>query len=189
MNSLKIRDEKQINYKRMRTMIREATPKDLKDILEIYNEAILNSTAVYTYKPQTLEGRQIWYEQKMEEGYPILVFEQDKKVVGFATFGPFRAWPAYKYSIEHSIYVDKDFRKMGIGTALLTELIAIATEREYMTLIAGIDAANEKSIAMHKNFGFVHSGTIKKAGFKFNRWLDLAFYQLELKGPNQPVEE
>ncbi|MFJ5790418.1 GNAT family N-acetyltransferase [Lysinibacillus sp. NPDC093197] len=170
-------------------MIREATPKDLMDILNIYNDAILHTTAVYTYKPQTLENRQSWYDQKMQEGNPILVYELDKKVVGFATFGPFRAWPAYKYSIEHSIYVDKNYRKNGIGKALLKELIAIATEREYMTLIAGIDAQNEKSIDMHKNFGFVYSGTIKKAGFKFNSWLDLDFYQLELQGPKEPVEE
>lgn len=170
-------------------MIREATPKDLVDILEIYNDAILHTTAVYSYKPQSLESRQNWYKQKKMEGNPILVYELDKKVVGFATFGPFRAWPAYNYSIEHSIYVDKSYRKKGIGTSLLKELIGIATERDYMTLIAGIDAQNEKSIAMHKNFGFVYSGTIKKAGFKFNSWLDLAFYQLELKGPKNPVEE
>ncbi|WP_026567147.1 GNAT family N-acetyltransferase [Bacillus sp. UNC41MFS5] len=170
-------------------MIREATQKDLMDILDIYNDAILNTTAVYAYRPQTLESRQIWYEQKMNEGYPILVCEQDHKVVGFATYGPSRAWPAYKYSIEHSVYVDKEYRKKGIATALMKELITIAKESEFMTLIAGIDAANEKSIAIHKNFGFVHSGTIKKAGFKFNRWLDLAFYQLELNGTKNPVEE
>ncbi|MDM5337328.1 N-acetyltransferase family protein [Fictibacillus enclensis] len=170
-------------------MIREATSNDLKDILAIYNDAILNTTAVYAYQPQTLENRQIWYQQKRDENYPILVYEQDNKVVGFATFGPFRAWPAYKYSIEHSVYVDKEYRKKGIGTSLLKELIAIANQREYITLIAGIDAANEKSIAIHKNFGFVHAGTIKKAGFKFNRWLDLAFYQLELSGPENPTEE
>ncbi|SDM50756.1 phosphinothricin acetyltransferase [Fictibacillus solisalsi] len=170
-------------------MIREATSNDLKDILAIYNDAILNTTAVYAYQPQTLENRQIWYQQKRDENYPILVYEQDNKVVGFATFGPFRAWPAYKYSIEHSMYVDKEHRKKGIGTSLLKELIAIARQREYITLIAGIDAANEKSIAIHKNFGFVHAGTIKKAGFKFNRWLDLAFYQLELNGPKNPTEE
>lgn len=170
-------------------MIREATEKDLKDILAIYNDALLHTTAVYAYQPQTLEYRQVWYEQKIREGYPILVCEQDNKVVGFATFGPFRAWPAYKYSIEHSVYVDKEYRKKGIATSLMKELIAVAKEREYMTLIAGIDAANEKSIAMHKNFGFVHAGTIQKAGYKFDRWLDLAFYQLELNGPKSPVEE
>ncbi len=170
-------------------MIREAKKEDLMDILHIYNDAILHTTAVYAYKPHTLEMRQVWYSQKKEEGYPILVSEQDGQVVGFATFGPFRDWPAYKYSVEHSVYVDKDYRKKGIATSLMKELIAVAKEREYMTLIAGIDASNDKSIAMHKNFGFVHSGTIRKAGFKFNRWLDLAFYQLELNGPENPVEE
>ncbi|MBJ8052900.1 N-acetyltransferase [Bacillus cereus] len=170
-------------------MIREATKKDLTSILNIYNDAILNSTAVYAYKSVTIEDRQSWYEQKMGEGFPILVCEQDENVVGFAMFGPFRAWPAYKYSIEHSVYVDKKYRKNGIGTSLMEELIVIAKEREYMTLIAGIDAENEKSIDMHKKFGFVHSGTIKKAGYKFNRWLDLAFYQLELNGPGNPTGE
>ncbi|MED0970459.1 N-acetyltransferase family protein [Bacillus paramycoides] len=170
-------------------MIREATKKDLTFILDIYNDAILNTKAVYAYKPVTLENRIDWYEQKQADGYPSLVYELDNKVVGFATFGPFRAWPAYKYSIEHSVYVNKEYRKNGIGTSLMKALIAIAKEREYMTLIAGIDAENEKSIAMHKNFGFVYSGTISKAGYKFNRWLDLAFYQLELNGPVKPIEE
>ncbi|MGE6552178.1 N-acetyltransferase family protein [Bacillus mycoides] len=170
-------------------MIREAMKEDVTFILDIYNDAILNSTAVYAYKPVTLENRIDWYEQKKADCYPILVYELDNKVVGFATFGSFRAWPAYKYSIEHSIYVDKEYRKNGIGSSLMEELITIAKGREYMTLIAGIDAENEKSIVMHKNFGFVYSGTIKKAGYKFNRWLDLAFYQLELNGPGNPIEE
>ncbi|QWH37809.1 N-acetyltransferase [Bacillus mycoides] len=170
-------------------MIREATKKDLACILDIYNDAIVYTIAVYAYKPVTLENRIDWYEQKKTDGYPILVYELDNKVVGFATFGLFRAWPAYKYSIEHSIYVDKEYRKNGIGKSLMKELIAIAQEREYMTLIAGIDVENEKSIALHQNYGFVHAGTIKKAGYKFNRWLDLAFYQLELNGPKNPTEE
>ena len=177
------------NYEGKKDMIRKATQKDLMDILEIYNDAILNTTAVYAYKPQTLENRQIWFDQKMAEDYPILVFELDHKVVGFATFGPFRAWPAYKYSIEHSIYVNNEYRKKGIGTSLMKELILIAKDREFKTLIAGIDVDNKNSIAMHLNFGFEHSGTIKKAGYKFNRWLDLAFYQLDLIGPKNPIEE
>lgn len=86
-------------------------------------------------------------------GYPVLVCEQDNKVAGFATFGPFRAWPAYKYSIDHSVYVDETYRKKGVGASLMKDLIAIADEREYMTLVAGIDAANEKSIACIKNLG------------------------------------
>ncbi|TRZ37043.1 N-acetyltransferase [Niallia circulans] len=170
-------------------MIRPMEERDLTHILSIYNDAILNTTAVYTYKPDTLENRQLWYEQKLKDGYPVIVFELDNKAVGFASFGPFRAWPAYKYSIEHSIYVDGNYRRKGIAAALLKELIAIASEREYATLIGGIDASNEKSIALHKKFGFVHSGTIEKAGYKFDRWLDLAFYQLQLPGPANPLGE
>ena len=170
-------------------MIREARKQDVTYMLDIYNDAILYTTAVYTYKPVTLENRIDWYETKKAEGYPILVYELDNKVVGFATFGPFRAWPAYKYSIEHSVYVHKEYRKNRIGASLMKALITVAKEREYMTLIAGIDAENEKSIALHENYGFVHAGTIKKAGYKFNRWLDLAFYQLELNGPKKPTEE
>ncbi len=169
-------------------MIREANEKDLKDILEIYNDAILNTTAIYAYKIQTLEERKQWYEKKKQDGYPVLVFEENDKVIGFATFGPFREWPAYKYTIEHSIYVHKDYRNQGIATKLMKEIIKIADEREYATLVAGIDAANEGSIKMHEKIGFKHSGTVTKAGFKFGKWLDLAFYQLDLTGPKMPLE-
>lgn len=170
-------------------MLREANQNDLEDILKIYNDAILHTTAVFAYQPETLANRQIWYEQKMNEGYPIIVYEIDNKVVGFATFGSFRGRSAYKYSVEHSVHVDKEYRKRGIATSLMAKIIAIAKDKDYMNLIAGIEASNDKSIAMHKNLGFVHAGTIKKAGFKFNKWLDLAFYQLELNGPKKPVEE
>lgn len=170
-------------------MIREANEKDLEDILMIYNEAILNTTAVYTYKPETLKDRKQWYERKVNEGFPILVYEEGNKVRGFATFGTFRAWPAYKYSIEHSIYVDKQYRNKGIASSLMEEIIQLAEEKDYMILVAGIDATNKGSITFHEKFGFEHAGTIKKAGYKFNQWLDLAFYQLELSGPEHPTEE
>ena len=169
-------------------MIREAARKDLTDILEIYNDAILNTTAIYDYKVHTLEERTQWYERKKQAGYPLLVFAENNKAVAFATFGPFRDWPAYKYTIEHSIYVNKDYRNRGIATKLMKEIIKIANEREYATLVAGIDSANEGSIEMHEKMGFKFSGTIKKAGFKFGKWLDLVFYQLELTGPKTPLE-
>lgn len=161
-------------------MIREANKKDLEDILEIYNDAILNTTSVYDYKSHTLDNITKWYEKKKREGYPLLVFEEHNKAVGFATFGEFRTWPAYKYTIEHSVYVHKNHRNKGIGIKLMIEIIRIASERGYVTLVAGIDAENESSIKMHKKLGFQFSGVIKKAGFKFDKWLDLAFYQLDL---------
>lgn len=169
-------------------MIRGASEKDLKGILEIYNDAILNTTAIYAYKIQTLEEKKQWYEKKKQEGYPLLVFEENDKVVGFATFGPFRDYPAYKYTIEHSIYVHKDYRNHGIATKLMKEIIKIARGREYATVVAGIDASNEVSIKMHEKIGFKYSGTVTKAGFKFGKWLDLDFYQLNLTGPKMPLE-
>lgn len=173
----------------MMTMIRYATIEDAAAILAIYNEAIVHTTAVYSYEPHTLAQRIAWLEEKEAAGYPVFVYEVDGAVAGFATFGPFRAWPAYKYSIEHSIYVDSTYRKRGIGAALLQKLIEEATARAYKTLIGGIDASNEKSIALHEKLGFTHSGTIKNAGYKFERWLDLAFYQLDLPGPATPIEQ
>ncbi|HEO8419392.1 GNAT family N-acetyltransferase [Niallia sp. FSL W8-0635] len=169
-------------------MIREMKETDLGEVLEIYNDAILHTTAVYDYRAHSLEDRKVWFNQKTEGGYPLFVFEEDGKVLGFATYGPFRAWPAYKYSIEHSVYVHKEARKKGIGTKLLKVLIERAEEESYATLIAGIDSTNQGSIFIHEKLGFTYSGTIKKAGYKFEKWLDLAFYQLELKGPESPKE-
>lgn len=161
-------------------MIRNAERQDLSAILDIYNDAILNSTAVYTYDAQTLKEREACFEAKLLANEPIFVFELDKKVVGFATYGQFRNWPAYLYSIEHSIYVDKDYRGKGIASQLLSHLIEDAKQRNYRTIVAGIDASNEGSIKLHEKFGFTHAGTIKNVGYKFERWLDLAFYQYDL---------
>jgi L-amino acid N-acyltransferase YncA len=169
-------------------MIRPATENDLKTILEIYNYAILNTTAIYTYNVQTLEDRKLWFQKKNEDHFPVLVFEENDKVMGFATFGPFRAWPAYKYTIEHSVYVHNDCWNHGVGTALLNEIIKIAEERKFATLVAGIDAFNKTSLKMHQKLGFKHSGTIQKAGFKFGKWLDLVFYQKNLSGPENPID-
>ena len=170
-------------------MVRQGTEKDLADILEIYNDAILNTTAIYDYTPHTIEDRIKWYEKRREDGYPLLVFEENNKVVGFATYGPFRAYPAFKYTIEHSVYVHKDYRNLGIGKVLLKELIDIANKDEYAIMVACIDSLNENSIKIHEKFGFEFSGKISKAGYKFNKWLDLVFYQLNLNGPKDPIEK
>ncbi len=169
-------------------MIRYATENDLEAILSIYNDAILNTTAVYTYKAKTLEDRVLWFQTKQKEGYPLWVYEHDGKIVGYATYGSFRSSPAYKYTIEHSVYVHKDFRKHGFGKALLETIIKDANAKGYATIVAGIDAANTKSIHLHEKFGFVLSGIVHKAGYKFGQWLDLAFYELLLDGPKNPTE-
>jgi len=83
----------------------------------------------------TLDDRKQWYEKKKQDGYLVLVFEKGDKVVAFATFGPFRAWPAYKYTIEHSVYVHASCRKEGIATKLMQELIKIANEKNMRPLL------------------------------------------------------
>lgn len=169
-------------------MIRLAKEEDLPEILEMYNDAILNTTAVYHYVPNTLEDRAKWLHSKQEAGEPVFVYEENGHVLGFATFGPFRPWPAYKYTIEHSVYVASEGKRKGIGTALLEKLIETAKERGFATMVGGIDDTNLGSIKLHEKFGFTYAGTIRKAGYKFGKWLNLAFYQLELPGPDHPVE-
>jgi len=158
-------------------------------ILAILNDAIVNTTALYDYKPRTMSSMEAWFEAKTAGGFPVLGYENAAgELMGFASYGTFRAWPAFKYSVEHSVYVDTRFRGLGLGEALMRALIVRATQEQVHVLVGGIDADNAGSIALHRKLGFVHAGTIRQAGFKFGRWLDLAFYQLTLDTPHQPVD-
>lgn len=161
-------------------MIRLATTQDLPAILDIYNDAIINTTSVYTYIPQTLTERAQWFNVKQKANEPVFVYIEHEEVVGFATYGSFRNWPAYLYTIEHSIYVHPHGRGQGVATQLLQHLIQYAKAKNYRTIVAGIDADNEASIKLHEKFKFIHAGTLNNVGYKFERWLNLAFYQLDL---------
>jgi L-amino acid N-acyltransferase YncA len=157
-------------------------------ILEILNEAIVNGTAVYDYKPRPASSMGPWFRTKVASNFPVLGVEgEDGQLLGFATYGGFRAWPAYKFTVEHSVYVRHDMRGRGIGELLLSSLIKVATERDVHVLVAGIDASNSASISLHEKHGFRHAGTVRECGFKFDRWLDLSFYQLVLSTPAHPV--
>lgn len=174
----------------MEYQVKSCTGKQLPEILEILNEAILHSTALYDYKPRTMENMKSWYSAKQQGNYPVIgVFDSDENLLGFTSFGPFRNWPAYKYSVEHSIYVRSDMRGKGLGELLLKEIVKSAGSQDYHVLIGGIDASNTASIHLHEKEGFVFSGTINHAGYKFGRWLDLSFYQLILKTPEYPEED
>jgi len=172
----------------MSMIFRLANKSDLQGVLDIYNDAIINTSAVYDYKPHTLEMRQEWFEDKAKKGIPVFIAEVNGVVAGFASYGPFRAWPAYKYSIEHSVYVHRDFRNRGIAKKLLQELIDDANQKDVHTIIAGIDASNAASIHLHRQFGFVDAGYFKQVGYKFGRWLDLQFLQLILQNKLDPNE-
>jgi len=158
--------------------IRQATKEDLPQILTIYNDVILHTTAVYNYDPHTLEMRIEWFEGRQQQGFPVFVAEEDNMIVGFSSIGPFRAWQAYQYTVENSVYVKTDCRGKGIGKLLMPPLIDTARQLGLHAIVAGIDATNDVSIAMHKQFGFVEVAHFKEVGYKFDRWLDLKFLEL-----------
>lgn len=172
----------------MSTAIRTAIEADLPGILAIYNDAILTTTAVYDYTPHTLEMRRKWFQEKVSAGFPVYVAIVDNEVVGFSSLGPFRAWAAYKYTVENSVYVAASHRGQGIGKLLLAPLIDAARVLEIHVIIAGVDAANAASYRLHRAFGFVEVAHFREVGYKFGRWLDLKFLELILETPVSPEE-
>jgi phosphinothricin acetyltransferase len=170
--------------------LKPCTEQQLPEILAIFNEAILNSTALYDYKIRTMETMHAWYADKLSHNSPIIgAFDDDTTLLGFATYGMFRVRPAYKYTVEHSVYVRADKRGNGLGKVLLREIIKKAQEQNFHVLVGVIDASNEVSMKLHENEGFVLTGVMKEVGYKFGKWLDAAFYQLVLKSPLNPNEE
>lgn len=164
----------------MTIAIRDAHEADLAALLAIYNDAVLTTTAVYDYKPRSTEQQAAWFQAKRAQNLPVLVAQDGDAVVGFASYGPFRPWPAYLHSVENSLYVAPDRRGGGIGSLLLPALIQRAAGRGLHTMIAGIDAANQASLRLHAKFGFERVAQFREVGWKFERWLDLAFLQLML---------
>ena len=159
------------------------------EILAIFNEAIANSTALYDYEPRTMAMMDAWFEGKFRGNYPVIgAIDDSGRLLGFATYGMFRERPAYKYTVEHSVYVDRECRGRGVGRMLLAALIERAVSQDYHVLIGGIDGDNTVSVEMHRKFGFTFCGEIRDAGFKFGRWLNLHFYQLILDTPKNPTD-
>jgi len=168
--------------------IRLAREDDLPAILTIYNEAIEKTTAVFEYRAHTIEMRREWFKAKQAASLPVLVAAESGARLGFASYGPFRAWPAYKYSVELSVYVDERVRARGIGTALVAAVVDHARASGLHVVIAGITADNAVSIRLHEKLGFVEVAHIPEVGYKFGRWLDLKLFQLVLDGPAHPTE-
>ena len=158
-------------------------------ILEIFNDAIVHSTALYDYTPRAPESMVSWFATKRANGFPVIGCEDEAgTLLGFASYGAFRAFPAYKYTVEHSVYVRQDQRGRGLGRLLMERIIDRARAQQLHVLVGAIDIANSGSIALHEKLGFAHAGTVRQAGFKFGRWLDVGFWQLILQTPAQPVD-
>jgi len=168
--------------------IRNAVPDDIPAILAIYNEVIENSTAVYCDDPVSLAERQAWYSGRMAHGYPVLVAEQQGKVVGYASFGDFRSYPGYRFTVEHSVHLAENCRGQGIGTALVAALLPLASALGKHVMVAAVDAANLGSIRFHQRLGFKEVGRLPGVGYKFGRWLDLVFMQCTLAN-TEPVQK
>lgn len=163
--------------------IEDAGHQDFEQVLAIYNEVIRNTTAVYSEDEyDEVQGR-AWFEAKFAGGFPFIVARDAGGVAGFAAFGAFRAWPCYRYSVEHSVHVHAERRGLGIGRALVLELKLRAAAKGVHVMIAGIDTDNAASIRMHESLGFSRVGRLRQVGFKFGRWLDLEFLQFILPPP------
>ncbi len=157
--------------------VRDAREEDLAGVLAIYNDVIATTTAVYRDDPATLEDRREWWQARAAHGYPVLVAVEEGEVVGFASFGDFRASPGYRYTVEHSVHVRADRRGSGLGQALMQPLIARARALGKHVMMAGVDADNASSIRFHERLGFERVGHLREVGFKFGRRLDLVFLQ------------
>jgi phosphinothricin acetyltransferase len=166
--------------------IRDANEAHLPAILDIYNDVVATSTAIYRDEPATLDDRRSWFAARKADGQPVLVAIDGDEVVGVATFGGFRPWPGYRYTVEHSVYVRADRRGQGIARALMGPLIERATALGMHVMIAGIDADNAASIRLHERLGFVKRAHLREVGFKFGRWLDLVLMQRTLDRPSSP---
>ena len=154
-----------------------AARAQLSEIRDIYNEVIRNSTAVFSDVEVTLEDRQAWFDAKQAGGFPVLAAADASGVVGFGTFGEFRSWPGYRFSVEHSVHVRADRRGHGVGRSLVQALLLEAARLRKHVMIAGIDAQNVTSISLHEKLGFKVVGELPEVAFKFGRWLDLKFMQ------------
>ena len=161
-------------------IIRNASQDDLDEILDIYNSVIINTTAVYSDQPHSLQMRTEWFNDRKNNNFPVLVADAHGQVAGFCSYGHFRVWPCYKYTIELSVYVHEDFRGLGISKKLMKALVEHARNAGFHVMIAGISADNAISIKLHRSFAFVEVAHFKEVGYKFQRWLDLKFFELIL---------
>jgi len=167
-------------------IVRPAAPEDLLGILAIYNHVIAMTTAVYSREPATLEERQAWFEGRQKAGYPVLVAAEGKNVLGFSSFGDFRSWWGYRYTVEHSVHVAEASRGRGVGRKLVETLFPLALAMGKHAMVGGIDAGNEASIRFHERLGFTKVAHFREVGHKFGRWLDLVMMERLLDGPGSP---
>ena len=168
-------------------LIRPATPADIPSITRIYVQAVREGTASFEIAPPDEPEMTRRFESLRAGGYPYLVADVAGAIAGYAYAGPYRARPAYRWTVENSVYVDVAAHRRGIGSALLARLIAESAARGFRQMIAVIgDSANASSIELHRAAGFRMVGTFDNVGFKFGRWLDSVLMQRALGEGDAP---
>jgi len=171
------KDEEEGSAEHGRVLLRDALAQDVPHILEIFNDAVLNTTATFELYPQTLEQRMKWFSNHGGR-FPLIVAELDDMIIGYCSLSSFRGSSGYASTAESSVYVHKDSRKRGIASAMMSEILNRARQLGYHSIVACIAGANIPSIEFHKKFGFRFSGRLKEVGFKFGKWQDDVFYVL-----------
>ncbi len=157
-------------------LLRHATVADAEALRAIYNYEVENTTVTFDLLPRTRAEQRAWIRER-EGALGVVVAEVDGEIAGFASLSPYRGRPAYNTTVEDSVYVSTSARGMGVGKALLLELIAMAEKRGFHTILAHIAGGHEASIALHASCGFEETGTQREVGRKMGRWLDLMVMQ------------
>ncbi len=156
--------------------IRLARRDDSEAIRQIYNLEVSTSTVTFDLVPRTAHDQLQWLEAR-SGAHAVIVAEVEGEVVGFASLSPFRDRPAYNSTVENSVYVRSDHRGTGVGAALLEELVSLAGQHGFHTVIARIVGGHDASIALHKRLGFEEVGLEREVGRKFGKWLDVMVMQ------------
>ena len=160
-------------------ILRPAAETDLPVINGIYNHYVLHSTCTWQEEPEPLDCRREWFRQHSNK-HPVTVAEAIGHVIGWGSLSLFHKWPAYRGTVENSVYVHHQHHRRGVGSALLRDLIARAGALDYHAIVGVIDAAQDASVALHLKLGFQKVGHLKQVGFKFGRWLDVIYMELIL---------
>jgi L-amino acid N-acyltransferase len=165
----------------MTPLVRAAVRDDINAITEIYNHAVVHTTATYDLEPVTVASRRAWFDHKSASGWPVLVAcDVSASVVGWATYGPFREKAGWAPTLEHSLYVRDGQQGSGVGSVLMNALLDRAREGGHHVMLGMVDSDNAGSLAFHERRGFRRVGQLPEVGHKFGRRLDVTLLQLIL---------
>ena len=157
-------------------LLRPATVADAPATAAIYNEEVAHSTVTFDLVPRSVEEQADWLDAR-SGALEVVVAERDGVVAGFASLSPYRDRPAYRTTVEDSVYVHRDHRGAGVGKALLAEIVDVAANRGFHSVMARVVGHHDTSINLHRAVGFELVGVEREVGRKFGRWLDVVVMQ------------